>query len=99
MVMAGCGAEGPMGSELARSRRPSAHREKLPGKRARGEMSESGGGSGIRTHGDITASPVFKTGALNRSAIPPTLISLAFFASLIASWAIAAILLTSAIYE
>jgi hypothetical protein len=32
-----------------------------------------GGGSGIRTHGDIAASPVFKTGALNRSAIPPNL--------------------------
>ena len=31
----------------------------------------SGGGSGIRTHGDIAATPVFKTGALNRSAIPP----------------------------
>jgi hypothetical protein len=30
-----------------------------------------GGGSGIRTHGGIAATPVFKTGALNRSAIPP----------------------------
>jgi hypothetical protein len=30
-----------------------------------------GGGSGIRTHGRLTPSAVFKTAALNRSAIPP----------------------------
>jgi hypothetical protein len=30
-----------------------------------------GGGSGIRTHGGIATTPVFKTGAFNRSAIPP----------------------------
>ena len=30
-----------------------------------------GGGRGIRTPGDITATVVFKTTALNRSAIPP----------------------------
>ena len=37
-----------------------------------------GGGSGIRTHGELAPTPVFKTGALNRSAIPPdALISLA----------------------
>lgn len=30
-----------------------------------------GGGSGIRTHGELAPTPVFKTGALNRSAIPP----------------------------
>lgn len=29
------------------------------------------GGRGIRTHGTLTSTPVFKTGALNRSAIPP----------------------------
>ncbi len=29
------------------------------------------GGSGIRTHERLAASPVFKTGAINRSAIPP----------------------------
>lgn len=43
---------------------------------------KSGGGSGIRTHGDIAASPVFKTGALNRSAIPPASVSSAFPACL-----------------
>ena len=32
---------------------------------------ESGGGSGIRTHGTLTRTPVFKTGALNHSTIPP----------------------------
>ena len=32
----------------------------------------SGGGSGIRTHGGLAPTPVFKTGALNRSAIPPS---------------------------
>jgi hypothetical protein len=32
----------------------------------------SGGGGEIRTHGRITPSPVFKTGALNRSATPPS---------------------------
>ncbi|SJM35143.1 hypothetical protein BQ8482_60154 [Mesorhizobium delmotii] len=31
-----------------------------------------GGGSGIRTHGGLAPTPVFKTGALNRSAIPPS---------------------------
>ena len=30
-----------------------------------------GGQSGIRTHGTLTRTPVFKTGALNRSAICP----------------------------
>ena len=30
-----------------------------------------GGESGIRTHGGIATTPVFKTGALNRSAISP----------------------------
>ena len=29
------------------------------------------GGGGIRTHGDLSATPVFKTGAFNRSATPP----------------------------
>ena len=31
----------------------------------------SGGGTGIRTLGRLSPSPVFKTGAFNRSAIPP----------------------------
>jgi hypothetical protein len=31
----------------------------------------SGGGGGIRTHGSLSTTPVFKTGALNRSATPP----------------------------
>ena len=34
-------------------------------------MTDSGGGGGIRTHGTISRTPVFKTGALNRSATPP----------------------------
>gem|GEM_PF-5933949 len=32
---------------------------------------ESGGGSGIRTHGGLASTLVFKTSALNHSAIPP----------------------------
>ena len=32
-----------------------------------------GGGGGIRTHGTVSGTPVFKTGALNRSATPPSL--------------------------
>ena len=36
-----------------------------------GALCVSGGGSGIRTHGGIATTPVFKTGALNRSAISP----------------------------
>src|SRR3546814_5527322 len=32
---------------------------------------ESGGGGGIRTHDGLPPMPVFKTGALNRSATPP----------------------------
>ena len=31
----------------------------------------SGGGGGIRTHGTLTRTPVFKTGAFDRSATPP----------------------------
>jgi hypothetical protein len=30
------------------------------------------GGGGIRTHGTLASTPVFKTGALNRSATPPS---------------------------
>ncbi len=30
-----------------------------------------GGGGGIRTHGTVSRTPVFKTGALNHSATPP----------------------------
>jgi hypothetical protein len=37
-----------------------------------GFVGPSGGGGEIRTHGRITPSPVFKTGALNRSATPPS---------------------------
>ena len=33
----------------------------------------TGGGSEIRTRGEFTPTSVFKTGALNRSAIPPCL--------------------------
>ena len=32
---------------------------------------DSSGGTGIRTLERVTSSPVFKTGAFNRSAIPP----------------------------
>ena len=39
--------------------------------RARRALCVSGGESGIRTHGRFDPSPVFKTGALNRSAISP----------------------------
>ena len=38
---------------------------------AAGKSTATGGGSGIRTHGELAPTPVFKTGALNRSAIPP----------------------------
>jgi hypothetical protein len=37
----------------------------------RNKINGYGGGSGIRTHGELAPTPVFKTGALNRSAIPP----------------------------
>ena len=42
----------------------------LEGDAAWGAAGESGGG-GIRTPGQVAPSPVFKTGALNRSATPP----------------------------
>ena len=32
----------------------------------------SGGGGGIRTHGTLSRTPVFKTGAFDHSATPPT---------------------------
>ncbi len=37
-------------------------------------LETTGGESGIRTHGRFDPSPVFKTGALNRSAISPMLL-------------------------
>jgi hypothetical protein len=40
----------------------------------RSRVAAQGGGWGeIRTHGDVAATPVFKTGALNRSATHPCL--------------------------
>ncbi len=38
----------------------------------------AGGGSGIRTHGRLAPTAVFKTAALNRSAIPPITIYFIF---------------------
>src|SRR5687768_16960012 len=35
----------------------------------------SNGGGGIRTHGTLAGTPVFKTGAFNRSATPPGRVS------------------------
>ena len=35
-----------------------------------------GGEGGIRTHGPLSRSPVFKTGALNRSATSPFILTL-----------------------
>src|SRR5690606_32908366 len=37
----------------------------------KGKQKRSGGGREIRTLGGLSPSPVFKTGAINRSAIPP----------------------------
>ena len=41
------------------------------------EGMKSGGGGGIRTHGGLSPTSVFKTGALNRSATPPLAMGLA----------------------
>ena len=35
-----------------------------------------GGGGGIRTHGGVSPTPVFKTGTFDRSVTPPTGFSL-----------------------
>jgi hypothetical protein len=48
----------------------SAATEVCPGVSWRNEQ-ESGGWGGIRTHGALAGAPVFKTGALNRSATHP----------------------------
>jgi hypothetical protein len=42
-----------------------------------------GGRGGIRTHGTLAGTPVFKTGALNHSATLPSAITLASKASMI----------------
>ena len=34
-------------------------------------MRDCGGGGGIRTHGTLSRTPVFKTGAFDHSATPP----------------------------
>ena len=36
------------------------------------EIGVGGGGGGIRTHGTLSRTPVFKTGAFDHSATPPT---------------------------
>src|SRR6056297_3252469 len=38
----------------------------------RNETGLGGGGGGIRTHGTLSRTPVFKTGAFDHSATPPT---------------------------
>ncbi len=43
------------------------------------QSAKNGGGSGIRTHETVTRLPVFKTGAFNRSAIPPGIDFVSFF--------------------
>jgi hypothetical protein len=43
----------------------------LAGQRLELFFNDIGGGGGIRTHGTLASTPVFKTGALNRSATPP----------------------------
>jgi hypothetical protein len=43
------------------------------------EVTETGGEGGIRTHGTVARTPVFKTGALNRSATSPDRTSLPEF--------------------
>ena len=42
-----------------------------------------GGGGGIRTHGRLSPTSVFKTGAFNHSATPPTRHGLFLFVDLI----------------
>ena len=42
------------------------------------------GGSRIRTHGELAPPAVFKTAALNHSAIPPKIVTTAFVATLVA---------------
>jgi hypothetical protein len=37
------------------------------------DLGQAGGRGGIRTHGTLAGTPVFKTGALNRSATLPSL--------------------------
>ena len=34
-----------------------------------------GGGGGIRTHGGVSPTPVFKTGTFDRSVTPPAVVS------------------------
>lgn len=46
-------------------------RTEPPGAQRRFDAGRVGGGGGIRTHGGVTPTSVFKTGALNHSATPP----------------------------
>ena len=45
---------------------------------ARSPIEGAGGGGGIRTHEGLSSLPVFKTGAFNHSATPPSLINQEF---------------------
>jgi hypothetical protein len=45
----------------------------------------AGGGGGIRTHERLAPLPIFKTGAFNRSATPPSLVFQALIAFLLAT--------------
>ena len=48
-----------------------------------GKIMKYGGGGGIRTHGRLSPTSVFKTGAFNHSATPPTRHGLFLFVDLI----------------
>src|SRR6516162_11886220 len=60
----------PAGFRRPRCRPKNGILRKVPS--LRDFLRDAGGESGIRTHDGLTPMPVFKTGALNRSAISPT---------------------------
>ncbi len=56
----------------ARSQTPEISREIGARRHWGNETGVGGGGGGIRTHGTLSRTPVFKTGAFDHSATPPT---------------------------
>jgi hypothetical protein len=67
-------SKGRMGREFVRDDGPNDGPQKQKPRKylkLQGFLFDSGGGGEIRTHGRVTPSPVFKTGAFNHSATPP----------------------------
>ena len=67
----GCRPRRPSAASSGDSRSRPRARSPTSNQQPRADPGSANGGGGIRTRGPLSRTPVFKTGALNRSATPP----------------------------